>query len=39
MYLPPHFEQNDTHCLHRLISEYPFATWITLGISGLLVNH
>jgi transcriptional regulator len=39
MYNPPHFREERTVVLHRLIKENSLATFITLGADGLIANH
>ena len=39
MYIPKHFEENRTDVLHALIRAFPLGSLVTLGSSGLLVNH
>lgn len=39
MYLPAMFNEKSPYRLHELIRQFPLATWVTLGASGLMVNH
>jgi transcriptional regulator len=39
MYNPPHFREERTDVLHRLIREYSLATFVTLSADGLIANH
>ncbi len=39
MYIPKHFEQQDTAALHQLIHNYPLATLIVSTSNGICVNH
>ena len=40
MYLPKHFEENDSAVLRELIGAHPLGTWVTTGDGGELVaNH
>lgn len=39
MYLPNTFEVTDLEALHGLIRNNALGTWVTLGESGLVVNH
>jgi transcriptional regulator len=39
MYNPPHFREQRTDVLHRLIQEHSLATLVTLGADGLIANH
>jgi transcriptional regulator len=39
MYNPPHFREERTGVLHRLIQEHSLATFVTLGPEGLIANH
>ena len=39
MYIPKHFEENRTDVLHARIRAFPLGALVSLGSSGLLVNH
>src|SRR6202142_4710360 len=39
MYVPEHFDEQSVEAVHALMTEYPFATLIANGSSGLLANH
>ena len=39
MYLPRHFEQDDTRELHRLMRSHPLGILVTRGADGLTANH
>jgi transcriptional regulator len=39
MYLPPHFEENRTDELHRLIAAHPLGALVVSGPHGLDANH
>ncbi len=39
MYNPPHFREERTDVLHRFIREHSLATFVTLGVDGLIANH
>jgi transcriptional regulator len=39
MYQPKHFEETRPEALEALMAEYPLATLVTLGASGLEANH
>ena len=39
MYMPKHFEETRLDVLHRLIREQPLGLLVTLGSTGLNVNH
>ena len=39
MYNPPHFQEERTDVLHRLIREHALATVVTMGPEGLIANH
>jgi transcriptional regulator len=39
MYVPEHFDEQSVEAVHALMTEYPFATLIASGSSGLLANH
>jgi len=39
VYVPKHFEETRLDVLHGLIKSHPFASLVTLGSDGLIVNH
>src|SRR6202046_850651 len=39
MYVPEHFDEQSVDAVHALMADYPFATLIANGSSGLLANH
>jgi transcriptional regulator len=39
MYIPAHFEENRLEVLHRLITDYPLGSLVTVGPDGLDANH
>ncbi|SIT35374.1 FMN-binding negative transcriptional regulator [Paraburkholderia piptadeniae] len=39
MYIPAHFEENRLEVLHRLITDYPLGSLVTVGPNGLDANH
>ena len=39
MYLPSHFEQNDSAALHALMREHPLAALVTLRAGGFTADH
>ena len=39
MYIPKHFEQLSVDAMYELIDNYPFATLVTCGDSGLCADH
>ena len=39
MYLPEHFRETDKNEIKRIVNDFPLATLITTGSSGLLANH
>jgi transcriptional regulator len=39
VYVPSYHEESNLSVLHALIRAHPLATWVTLGVNGLIANH